>query len=97
MNVTQSYMDQTDWVERYAWFGAFRMMPGGLSSVSSPSSVFCALPTWLTGTMTKLRPSNCMTTLDISLRSDDSTSVTALLLAMEVLQLGTEACCLGSV
>ncbi|KAF8314951.1 hypothetical protein DL93DRAFT_2057831 [Clavulina sp. PMI_390] len=32
MNETQSFMDSTDWVERYAWFGAFRTMPGGLSS-----------------------------------------------------------------
>lgn len=28
MNATQSYMDQTDWVERYAWFGAMRNLSG---------------------------------------------------------------------
>jgi len=28
MNVTQSFMDQTDWVERYAWFGAMRNLSG---------------------------------------------------------------------
>lgn len=33
MNETQSFMDNTDWVERYAWFGAFKTMPGGLSPV----------------------------------------------------------------
>jgi hypothetical protein len=28
MNATQSFMDETDWVERYAWFGAMREMQG---------------------------------------------------------------------
>jgi len=28
MNATQSFMDQTEWVERYAWFGAMREMQG---------------------------------------------------------------------
>lgn len=28
MNVTQSFMDATDWVERYAWFGAFTDLQG---------------------------------------------------------------------
>lgn len=28
MNATQAYMDSTDWVERYAWFGAMKDMSG---------------------------------------------------------------------
>jgi hypothetical protein len=28
MNQTQSFMDQTDWVERYSWFGAMENMQG---------------------------------------------------------------------
>jgi len=31
MNETQSFMDNTDWVERYAWFGAFRTMPSDVN------------------------------------------------------------------
>lgn len=28
MNATQQFMDDTDWVERYAWFGAMEDMQG---------------------------------------------------------------------
>ena len=28
MNATQAFMDQTDWIERYAWFGAMKNMQG---------------------------------------------------------------------
>lgn len=28
MNATQSFMDETSWVERYAWFGAMKEMQG---------------------------------------------------------------------
>jgi len=28
MNATQSFMDETEWVERYSWFGAMRDMQG---------------------------------------------------------------------
>lgn len=28
MNATQEFMDNTDWVERYAWFGAFKDLQG---------------------------------------------------------------------
>lgn len=28
LNKTQSFMDQTDWVERYAWFGAMKDLQG---------------------------------------------------------------------
>ncbi|TCD61263.1 hypothetical protein EIP91_008696 [Steccherinum ochraceum] len=28
LNATQSFMDSTDWIERYAWFGAMRNMSG---------------------------------------------------------------------
>lgn len=28
MNATQSFMDSTDWVERYAWFGAMENLQG---------------------------------------------------------------------
>jgi len=28
MNATQSFMDQTEWVERYSWFGAMKEMQG---------------------------------------------------------------------
>lgn len=28
MNATQSFMDETEWVERYAWFGAMKDMSG---------------------------------------------------------------------
>ncbi|KAI0320423.1 glycoside hydrolase, partial [Amylostereum chailletii] len=28
MNTTQSFMDHTDYVERYAWFGAMKTLPG---------------------------------------------------------------------
>ncbi|KZV75663.1 glycoside hydrolase family 128 protein [Peniophora sp. CONT] len=32
MNQTQAYMDETDWVERYSWFGAMTKMPDGVNS-----------------------------------------------------------------
>ncbi|VDB96641.1 unnamed protein product [Peniophora sp. CBMAI 1063] len=32
MNQTQAYMDETEWVERYAWFGAMTQMPDGVNS-----------------------------------------------------------------
>ena len=38
MNATQSFMDQTDWVERYAWFGAMRNL-SGVNEVCLKSSV----------------------------------------------------------
>ena len=28
MNATQSFMDETEWVERYSWFGAMRELQG---------------------------------------------------------------------
>ena len=28
MNATQSFMDETGWVERYSWFGAMRDLQG---------------------------------------------------------------------
>ena len=28
MNATQSFMDGTEWVERYSWFGVMREMQG---------------------------------------------------------------------
>lgn len=28
MNATQAFMDATDWVERYAWFGAMQHLQG---------------------------------------------------------------------
>lgn len=28
MNATQSFMDNTEWVERYSWFGAMKEMQG---------------------------------------------------------------------
>ncbi len=28
MNATQEFMDNTDWVERYAWFGAMEDLQG---------------------------------------------------------------------
>ena len=28
MNATQSFMDETEWVERYAWFGAMKQLQG---------------------------------------------------------------------
>ena len=28
MNATQSFMDETEWVERYSWFGAMKEMQG---------------------------------------------------------------------
>ena len=34
MNATQSFMDSTEWVERYAWFGAMKDMQG-VNEVSS--------------------------------------------------------------
>lgn len=34
MNATQSFMDETEWVERYAWFGAMKDMQG-VNEVSS--------------------------------------------------------------
>ena len=34
LNVTQSFMDKTNWVERYAWFGAMKDMQG-VNEVSS--------------------------------------------------------------
>ena len=42
MNQTQAYMDQTDWVERYAWFGAMTKMPDGVNSVRTYECLACA-------------------------------------------------------
>lgn len=28
MNATQTFLDNTDWVERYAWFGAMENLQG---------------------------------------------------------------------
>jgi len=28
MNATQSFMDETEWVERYSWFGAMKELQG---------------------------------------------------------------------
>ena len=38
MNATQEFMDNTDWLERYAWFGAMQDMQG-VNEVWSPFSV----------------------------------------------------------
>lgn len=39
MNATQSFMDETDWVERYAWFGAMKNMQG-VNEVDGPRITF---------------------------------------------------------
>ncbi|KAJ1308061.1 hypothetical protein OPQ81_002127 [Rhizoctonia solani] len=42
LNVTQTYMDQTPWVERYAWFGAMASMPNNvnhLTALMDPSGI----------------------------------------------------------
>ena len=41
MNATQQFMDQTDWLERYAWFGAMEDMQG-VNTVSCPVSPLAA-------------------------------------------------------
>ena len=41
MNATQQFMDDTDWVERYAWFGAMEDMQG-VNTVSRPVSPLAA-------------------------------------------------------
>ena len=62
-------MDHTDWIERYAWFGAFRTMPGGLSSVSL---LIICVPA--RSRSNNIRPSDYMTKVDTLPNSDDSTS-----------------------
>ncbi|KAI0080729.1 glycoside hydrolase [Panus rudis PR-1116 ss-1] len=39
MNATQSFMDTTDWVERYAWFGAMKDMSGVNHAASNASHI----------------------------------------------------------
>ncbi|KAH7341264.1 glycosyl hydrolase catalytic core-domain-containing protein [Rhizoctonia solani] len=42
LNITQTYMDQTPWVERYAWFGAMASLPdnvNNLTALMNPSGV----------------------------------------------------------
>lgn len=36
MNATQSFMDSTDWIERYAWFGAMENLQGVNQVGNSP-------------------------------------------------------------
>ena len=36
MNITESFLDAADYVERYAWFGAFPNL-GGVNPVSTGS------------------------------------------------------------
>ncbi|KAG8765915.1 hypothetical protein FRC12_007196 [Ceratobasidium sp. 428] len=47
MKTTQSYMDQAQWVERYAWFGAMANLPAGVpnnfTALMDPSGVINAL------------------------------------------------------
>lgn len=33
MNTTQTFMDQTEWVERYSWFGAMAALPANVNNV----------------------------------------------------------------
>ncbi|KAF8704688.1 Glycosyl hydrolase catalytic core, partial [Rhizoctonia solani] len=42
LNATQTYMDQTPWVERYAWFGAMASLPNNVNNLTAlmdPSGV----------------------------------------------------------
>ncbi|CAE7187980.1 unnamed protein product [Rhizoctonia solani] len=42
LNTTQTYMDQTPWVERYAWFGAMASLPNNvnqLTALMNPSGI----------------------------------------------------------
>ena len=43
MNETQSFMDRTEWVERYAWFGAMENLMG-INQVSKAS--YFEMLTW---------------------------------------------------
>ncbi|CAE6446936.1 unnamed protein product [Rhizoctonia solani] len=35
LNTTQTYMDQTPWVERYAWFGAMASLPNNVNQLTA--------------------------------------------------------------
>ncbi|CAE6446028.1 unnamed protein product [Rhizoctonia solani] len=35
LNTTQTYMDQTPWVERYAWFGAMASLPNNVNNLTA--------------------------------------------------------------
>ncbi|KDN47835.1 hypothetical protein RSAG8_03255, partial [Rhizoctonia solani AG-8 WAC10335] len=35
LNITQTYMDQTPWVERYAWFGAMASLPNNVNQLTA--------------------------------------------------------------
>ncbi|KAF8602907.1 hypothetical protein BDV93DRAFT_523744 [Ceratobasidium sp. AG-I] len=42
MNTTQTFMDKTEWVERYAWFGAMAALPANVNNLTAlmdPSGV----------------------------------------------------------
>ena len=45
LDETQTYMDKTDWVERYAWFGAMADTP--INKVTVASWVFRELRLWV--------------------------------------------------
>jgi hypothetical protein len=55
LNTTQSFMDATDWVERYSWFGAFRELQG-VNPVRITWSKRTPLEVWLTWAL--LRPTD---------------------------------------
>jgi hypothetical protein len=55
LNTTQSFMDATDWVERYSWFGAFRELQG-VNPVRNTWSKRIPLEVWLTWAL--LRPTD---------------------------------------
>lgn len=45
MDVTRSFMESVDWVERYFWFGAMYEMVSSLLSLSlTPSTDHCHIP-----------------------------------------------------
>jgi hypothetical protein len=49
LNKTQTFLDETDYVERYAWFGAMRNMQG-VNPVSNYDKHFCIrCPMFFTG------------------------------------------------
>ena len=41
MNATQSFMDDTEWVERYSWFGAMEDLSGVNQAGFLPSDLPC--------------------------------------------------------
>ncbi|QRV75529.1 glycoside hydrolase family 128 protein [Ceratobasidium sp. AG-Ba] len=78
LNVTQSYMDQAPWVERYAWFGAMANLPAGINNFTAlmdPSGIINPLGQQYIGPPTGANPPATSTSITAPITSSAITSL----------------------